>query len=45
LLTEHLRIRKYEFGGDRLLKNSEITVLASKERRISATEKKKFVMT
>jgi len=37
------RIRKHEFGGDReLLKNSEVTVLASKKKtEISETEKEK----
>ena len=38
------RIRKYEFGGDReLLKNSEVTVFASKNKgQISETEKEKI---
>ncbi len=38
------RIRKYEFGGDReLMKNSEVTVLASKKKtEISAAEKEKI---
>lgn len=38
------RIRKYEFGGDRqLMKNSEITVLASKKKvDISESEKQKI---
>lgn len=38
------RIRKFEFGGDReLLKNSEITVFASKKKgEISETEKEKI---
>lgn len=38
------RIRKHEFGGDReLLKNSEVTVLASKKKtEISETEKEKI---
>ena len=40
------RIRKYEFGGDReLLKNSEVTVFASKNKgQISETEKEKICM-
>ncbi|MBX9887653.1 MAG: hypothetical protein K2Y30_06935 [Flavobacteriaceae bacterium] len=38
------RIRKYEFGGDReLMKNSEVTVLASKKKaEISESEKQKI---
>ena len=38
------RIRKHEFGGDReLLKNSDVTVLASKKKtEISETEKEKI---
>ena len=40
------RIRKHEFGGDReLLKNSEVTVFASKNKgQISETEKEKICM-